>query len=122
MLWKYKKCYQETSEDVTITPPKTCRFIDSVYYINNEGSGNDIGINFLLCNNSEFNTYTIQDNSTININKCFIGDSLVVTYSNLSMEVITKAEILDAIENNGGVLIKTKIFGDYIVFNFSLCP
>ncbi len=30
MLWKYKKCYQETSEDVIITPPEMCQFVDEI--------------------------------------------------------------------------------------------
>lgn len=71
MLWKYKKCYQETSEDVIITPPGICQFVDQINAIY---TGNDFDptlstIQYITFGDETNTIITIpMDAITVNIN------------------------------------------------------
>ena len=121
MLWKYKKCYQETNEDIVISP-KTCYQINSVYYIQNEGAGETIGINFLTCNDSSFESYDIADNATLNFSgKCITSNSLILTVGGVPGFLITDLEIANAILYNSGFLAKNYSGGESVLLAFSEC-
>ena len=79
MLWKYKKVYQETNEDI-IEPVVKCMNLLSI--TNNSGMGM-IEANYYLCNSESVVTVQIPDGQTITINKCVKkAPLLTITWTN----------------------------------------
>ena len=79
MLWKYKKVYQETNEDIVV-PVVKCMNLLSI--TNNSGMGM-IDANYYLCNSNVMSTIQIPDGQTITINKCVKkAPDLTITWTN----------------------------------------
>jgi hypothetical protein len=94
MLWKYKKCYQETTEEVTLEPSEICKKIVDISGIY-EGGGGDLGttqVKYILCGD-DTNTEVIEELTTINnplvINKCIKPNSLFIGGVNILNETPT---------------------------------
>lgn len=79
MLWKYKKVYQETNEDI-VEPVVKCMNIKGVY--NNSGIGK-IEVNYYLCNSESIVTIQVPDGQAISINQCVKkAPLLTITWTN----------------------------------------
>ena len=98
MLWKYKKCYQETNEDVIITPPEICIFLNNVrgvYFGDTESDPITTTVEYILCGD-ETNTIISQElyvgltppkaNEELVINQCVKSGSLYVGGVNITNE------------------------------------
>ena len=93
MLWKYKKCYQETNEDIPNPPPKTCQSLLTVTgtYTND---GNRVAtIQYNKCKGESLVKTTLTGISdvpvTVAIEECIIKDSLFVNGVNITNETPT---------------------------------
>lgn len=64
MLWKYKKCYQETSEDTVVPPPpENCIFLNNIrgiYLVDTQSDLTSVSVQYIACGD---NTNTIITSS-----------------------------------------------------------
>ena len=78
MLWKYKKCYQETNEDVVIpTPPENCLLLNNirgVYFGDVEFDPTSVLVEYIACGD---NTNTVITSSI------FVGQTPSQPYEQL---------------------------------------
>ncbi len=98
MLWKYKKCYQETNEEVV--NPKICVGIVSAEF-NSILNVNSIGLSYTTCDGLNTGDDTAYDNIVLPINKCIQLETLAINNELLNLTV---QQINDAIDNNNGLV------------------
>jgi hypothetical protein len=115
MLWKHKKIYQETSEDVTIDPPVICVFLNNIrgIYTGAEGDSDSVEVRYILCGD-ETNTEVVDS--------IFVGMTPTELYDELVVEECIKQGSLFV----GGINITnqsaTNVFPYSIVADFGECP
>ncbi len=49
MLWKYKKCYQETTEEVIVVPEICTYALQLTALYTGEGTSSSIDVEYILC-------------------------------------------------------------------------
>jgi len=83
MLWKYKKCYQETSEDVIITPPEICIFLNNIrgIYLGAEEDPTSVEVRYIVCG---------DETNTEEVDIIFVGMTPSNPYDELVVEECIK--------------------------------
>lgn len=133
MLYKYKKVYQETNEDVVET--QICYKLIDISFTNPADIGiNTVDIKMKKCSDSSVISFSLDEDIPTNINECVIINSIKIANADISGSTyittpITEAEVQDAILNNSGVLEKfisdNSVFPAFLlgafIFNFTIC-
>lgn len=92
MLWKYKKCYQETNEDTPNPPPKTCQFLLTITGTYTNDNNRVATIKYNRCEDEtlvETILTGISDTPVIvTIEECIVKNSLFVNGVNIVDESI----------------------------------
>lgn len=112
MLWKYKKCYQETSElepcgSITLTSveevvtPVNCYKLVSAEYNSIELPAQNGSIEATICGEVTTINEGLPNTQTVTINQCIVIESIKI---NDVLQTITDVQVDDAITNNGGLL------------------
>jgi hypothetical protein len=85
MLWKYKKCYQETSEDVILPPPEICIYLNNIrgIYFGDEGTDpTSTVVEYIICG---------DETNTIITDSIFVGMTPIEPYEELIVNQCIKS-------------------------------
>ena len=101
MLWKYKKCYQETNEDIVTPPTEICIYLNNVrgvYFGDTEFDPTSVEVKYIACGD-ETNTEIIdsifvgmtpsEPYEELVVNQCIKSGSLYVGGVNITNETPT---------------------------------
>jgi len=92
MLWKYKKCYQETTEEVVVVPEICTYALQLTALYTGEGTSSSIDIEYILCGD-ELNTPSLAvvalEFGVGEIRQCIKQGSLFVDGVNITTGELT---------------------------------
>ena len=116
MLWKYKKCYQETNEDVVIsTPPENCLLLNNirgVYFGDVESDPTSVLVEYIACGDNTDTVITssifvgqtpTQPYEELVVNQCIKKGSLFVGGVHIGNENPTTVPLWSVTADFGGV-------------------
>ena len=116
MLWKYKKCYQETNEKVIVPPIEDCIFLNNVrgiYFGDTESNPTTTNVQYILAGDAT---------NTVITASLYVGITPTEPYE----ELIVNESIKEGSLYVGGVNITTEspVSTPYwsITADFSECP
>ena len=96
MLWKYKKCYSETNDDI-IEPTNCYKLVTALYTDLDLNSTDSETITYTLCDTTREMSRTLENNTIVDINDC------IKFTPNFGLDLdsdITETDIQDSIANN----------------------
>ena len=96
MLWKYKKCYSETNEDI-VNPVNCYKLVSGLYTDLDLAAVSSIEVSWFSCNEDNITSDLLENNNEKTINEC------IKFTPNFGLELfseITETEVQNSITNN----------------------